>query len=480
MPKYGIGIYVFDSEYQLYLVKKPKSKFGHSGRKWLVPGITLDEPWHSYSLDEQNALIDQVLTEESPISKEQLTSREVAIQHLGSWSHKKDNREYVFNNFVVFSREAFRHLPGKGCISNAKISGESFSLLDLPVDSMYSLTQDFFKSSLFHSTGDIPSPTNDKERDEFKDFLSNDYKKYFLFETIAQGGYGRVYATLGITTLLPRVVKIPLANANDNTWLERFLLEGKALLSLIHERVQNIEEIFSINRIDDGRYYMLKEFIRGEDLQKCPKVEKDHIQAIIGAIVRILAKVHELGICHRDIKPNNIMIEFLEDNKPQITLIDFGLVKGSQIDVGKDQNLTTEEFRTGNEFFQSIVTYNSYQKHNLLDDYYSVLLIFYWLFDKKSFYDDYYNLSGQEVAKNVMECKSKYEDPFIEENAVENFCEEWKELPCIEQFAKFHKVVRQAYTDIYEITESDIKVKNENGLEKQLEEVKEKILKIFG
>jgi len=480
MPKDGIGIYVFDSEYRLYLVEKLNSTFSEGGKKLLVPGTTtFKKPWNRCTRNQKDKIIRDILIKESPISREQLSNHRIAFCLLGSWIHNDDNQDYLFDNYVIVLREGFRHLPGKGIVKRANITGESFNILELPADSIAPLTMNYFKSVLFHASGYIQSPASDSEHEEFKKSLSNDHKKYFLYEKKPGGGYGDVYVTLDIATLLPRVVKIPRSNPSDDSWQERFLLEGKALLSLSHKRVLNIEEIFSINRVDNDRYYMVKEYIRGKDLEKCRNIEKNHIQVIIGEIVRILAEVHKLGICHRDLKPNNIMIDFLKGNEPKITLIDFGLVKSPQIDVGADQKLTREGDRPGNKFFQSLVTYNSYPKHNLLDDYYSVLLIFYWLFDNKSFYNDYFKLPPSEVVKEVEACKSKYEDPFLEENAVEGFCGKRKEVLCIAQFSEFHKIVRQAYKDIYEITGSDLKVKNENGLEEQLKDVEEKILKIF-
>jgi serine/threonine protein kinase len=269
-----------------------------------------------------------------------------------------------------------------------------------------------------------------------------------------------------------------LANPRDENWQERFLLEGKALLSLIHERVQNIEEIFSINRVADGHYYMLKEYIRGEDLQKSNAVKTEHVVGIIREVVKALVEVHKFGICHRDLKPNNIMVEFVE-NKPRITLIDFGLVKKASSETSSDPGLTTDKFRTGNVIFQSIVTYNHYKQHNFLDDYYSVLHTFYWLVNKKSFYDDHYNLTWQEVAKKVIECKAKYSDPFLDEEIVKGHCRNWGDANCINTFIKFQNIVAEGYKDIYKISKRGLTVKNRTGIHMQLNEVSEKIMGVF-
>lgn len=478
MPRYGIGIYVFDSEHQLYLVRKSDSKIGDSNT-WLVPGTTFDDPWDCYSDEFRDNKIYDILKEESPIPERILLNREYSIKCLGSWCHRKDKQDYIFINYVAhLTSDGFRHLPEKGRIKKPNIEGTSFNLLSLPISKMSELTQDFFKSSLFHSSGYIPQ-LHDKNYDEFKEYLGNDHKKYFYLDNIGGGGYGRVYVTLDIATLLPRVVKIPLVNDHDINWPERFLLEGKALFSLNHHKVENVEEIYSINRAVDGRYYLLKEYIKGKNLLKCDNYKKEHVVDIISEIVKVLAKVHSLKVCHRDIKPNNIMIETFDDNKPKITLIDFGLVKSFQIEVGMDPNMTNERFRTGSASYQSLITYNSYKNHNYLDDYYSVLHTFYWLVNNKNFYEDYFEVDYRFAAKKAADCKSEFTDPFLDECILNKVCENWKDKSCLPIFKEFHTIIVNAYDDIYENTGRSIKVKNKKQLAIILEQVETKLKELF-
>jgi hypothetical protein len=204
MPKYGIGIYLFDSEHRLFLVRKPGSVFSDGGEKWLVPGKTFDVPWESYTKKRKDEIIFNILKAESPIPEIQLKNANYEINSLGSWSHRKNNQDFIFNNYVIsYKTDCFKHLPDNGRIARDSIKGESFTLLDLPIGTMSDLTQDFFKSSLFHSSGYIPSPSHPNDHKEFEKCLSSDNKKYFLYKSIGGGGYGRVYLTLDIATLLP-------------------------------------------------------------------------------------------------------------------------------------------------------------------------------------------------------------------------------------------------------------------------------------
>ena len=457
-----------------------------------MPGTRLEQQWDLYNKDEKDQIVKKILKDETPITIGYLRNHDIEYKSLGCWRHIEDHKEYMFDNIVIELSESFRHFPNAGKIKKIitknkikhEITGEPFSILDLPVGSIYSLTQNFLKSSLFHDSGHIPSIANEDQRDAFRQSLGNDHKRFYLFRVIKSGGYGLVYATLDIATLFPRVVKVPLNNPHDPNWQKRFLREGNALLSLIHEGVRGIEEIFSINRIGKARYYLLKEYIRGRDLQDSIALITDsHVLSIITQIINVLAEVHELEICHRDLKPNNIMIELQGNGDPEITLIDFGLVKSTYGTPGENPHLTPAEFRTGSPLFQSVITYKRYYEHNLLDDYYSVLHIYYWLIAHKHFYVSHYRTSIEDAKIKAGECKSKYQDPFLDENAIADFCEERSGIPCIKQLAEFHKVIRQAYDKIYDKQEK-FELKNEfkdkEILREQLKETTKNILAVFG
>jgi len=478
MPKYGIGIYVFDSNHQLYLVKKTNSAFS-KGRMWLVPGTTFDDPWELKSDKEQDEILRKILEEETPVPERTRDLSKFQCVSIGSWTHSLGELNFRFENLVLTYPEVFGSLKNGGQISDTNITGRPFSVSALPIPDMSDLTKDFFRSSLFHSSTHIPSPANDDVRGEFSEYLGDEAKKYFLFKALGQGGYGRVYSVLDIATLLPRVIKVPLENISDNTWLDRFLIEGKALLTLIHKKVQNVEEILSINRIDDTHYYLLKKFINGNNLQNCfRQITGLQIPNVIAAIVKTLKEVHKLEIVHRDLKPNNIMIEFPEGGRANVTIIDFGLAKDVQNDFGANRHLTREGDRPGSAYYQSLVTFNDYRRHTWLDDYYSVLQIYYLLLSKRVFYEGFYsNMPTGQVKQEVMKCKGNKRDPFFD-NGLASITKGLRQDDVI-KFGEFYNIVKQAYSENYDISKDTVQPKDMEQLKEKLCAVEEQIAKVF-
>ena len=147
---------------------------------------------------------------------------------------------------------------------------------------------------------------------------------YRILERIGEGGMGVVYKaedtrlkrTIALKFLPPELTRDPEAK-------ERFIHEAQAASALQHN---NICVIYDIDESDDGRMFISMEYIEGETLRK--RLERGPLQfdealEVILQIAKALARVHELGIVHRDVKPANIMIT--RDGTPKI--VDFGLAK---------------------------------------------------------------------------------------------------------------------------------------------------------
>jgi len=148
---------------------------------------------------------------------------------------------------------------------------------------------------------------------------------YELVDAIGQGGFGRVYKARD--TRLDRIVAIKVIRpdlAGATAFLERFRREGIALARLRHPGIVPIYDI----REQDGLIYYVMPFIEGDTLRRRlevrgrmpPKVAHRILLELCDAIVA----THRAGILHRDIKPDNVILEGRQD---KVLLMDFGIAK---------------------------------------------------------------------------------------------------------------------------------------------------------
>lgn len=147
--------------------------------------------------------------------------------------------------------------------------------------------------------------------------------RFELLEAVGSGGFGDVYRAHD--TLLDREValKLPRFSQGDTTRIRRFFIEATSAARLRHP---NIVAVFDAGQSDEGQYYIASEFIRGKPLTSFVHDESVTLAERVNWVRDLalaLHYAHQIGIVHRDIKPDNILID--ETQKPQIT--DFGLAK---------------------------------------------------------------------------------------------------------------------------------------------------------
>ncbi len=148
-----------------------------------------------------------------------------------------------------------------------------------------------------------------------------------LLEKIGQGGMGAVYRASQVN--MGRFVALKLMRpklARDKRYLERFLREARASAKLGHP---NIVEGIDAGQ-DKGYYYFAMEFVDGDSLRRIidregPLPEQRCIEIGI-EMARALEHAAKFGMVHRDVKPENILIEY---DTGVAKLADLGLVKSS-------------------------------------------------------------------------------------------------------------------------------------------------------
>jgi eukaryotic-like serine/threonine-protein kinase len=150
--------------------------------------------------------------------------------------------------------------------------------------------------------------------------------RYEIRSQLGAGGMGEVY--LATDTTLDRVVALkilPPEIAADQQRMQRFVQEAKTASSLNHP---NILTIFEIGE-GEGAHFIATEFIDGVTLRQHMagrRLKLSEALDIAAQIAAALTAAHSVGIIHRDVKPENIMLR--QDGYAK--LLDFGLAKPTE------------------------------------------------------------------------------------------------------------------------------------------------------
>jgi len=153
--------------------------------------------------------------------------------------------------------------------------------------------------------------------------------KYQILDRLGIGGMGEIFKVRHIHLNELRVIKIMRPNvAADDQGMQRFLQEARTSTMIKHK---NLAMLYDFAQLDDGSYYMVWEFIDGTNIQKWigqngpmpPRLAIEiSIQALSG-----LEHLHSMGLIHRDISPENIMLSQDHHGKLAVKVIDFGIAK---------------------------------------------------------------------------------------------------------------------------------------------------------
>ncbi|MEZ6138067.1 MAG: SUMF1/EgtB/PvdO family nonheme iron enzyme [Pirellulaceae bacterium] len=153
-------------------------------------------------------------------------------------------------------------------------------------------------------------------------FIPKQIDEFLIKETLGRGGFGTVY--LAYDTILHRdvAIKIPhLSQVAGDSFADEYLNEARTIAALDHA---NIIPVYRAARTKDVACYIVTKYIQGSHLgqwarRTAPK--RKTVARVVSTIAKSLAYAHQHGLVHRDIKPNNILI----DAKGQPYVADFGL-----------------------------------------------------------------------------------------------------------------------------------------------------------
>jgi serine/threonine-protein kinase len=162
-------------------------------------------------------------------------------------------------------------------------------------------------------------------------------KVWYVDSLIGRGGMGAVFLAHHVEDRRKRAavkVLVPIAGemkAERQDRMTRFTREATAMRRLTHP---NILELYDFVRERDGSLYLAMEFLEGPSLAKILKergpLPAGEAVARCLPVLSALEAAHKVGVIHRDIKPDNIVLAKVSDGKEvseRIKVLDFGVAR---------------------------------------------------------------------------------------------------------------------------------------------------------
>jgi serine/threonine-protein kinase len=168
--------------------------------------------------------------------------------------------------------------------------------------------------------------------------------RFQIGEQLSKSAAGDLYLALDVKTNEPVVIKLLRPSAGDaNEFLTRLLQEVKLLRRLDHP---NAVRVIDANSTADNSFYVAMEYLGGKTVAQLVAEQgplpPEGVATLLDQLARVLDEAHQLGIIHRDIKPQNLMVMADAEGKPMVKLLGFTFAKVYGGDGAKAQQQVTQ------------------------------------------------------------------------------------------------------------------------------------------
>ncbi len=152
--------------------------------------------------------------------------------------------------------------------------------------------------------------------------------RYQVIEELGRGGMGRVYKV--IDEKIKEKIALKLLKpeiSGDEQAIERFSNELRLSRKISHRHVCRMFDLGEV----EGTHYITMEYVSGEDLKSILRMmgpmSAGKVVLIARQVCEGLAEAHRLGVIHRDLKPQNLMI----DREGNVRIMDFGIARSLKV-----------------------------------------------------------------------------------------------------------------------------------------------------
>ncbi len=200
--------------------------------------------------------------------------------------------------------------------------------------------------------------------------------RYRIIGLLGKGGMGEVYRATDLTLGQAVALKfLPEALAANERFIERFQSEVRVARQVSHPNVCRVYDIGEV----EGLPFISMEYVDGEDLsgllQRIGRLPADKALETARKLCAGLAAAHDKGVIHRDLKPQNIML----NKRGEPVIMDFGLAAIADTMSGPEARNGTPAYMSPEQLRGVEVTAKS--------DIYALGLVLYEVFTGKKPYD---------------------------------------------------------------------------------------------
>ena len=170
-------------------------------------------------------------------------------------------------------------------------------------------------------------PNNSADKTMSGSQLPENFGRYRIIKLLGEGAMGAVY--LAEDTQLQRQValKTPSFTGRNPELLERFYREARSVATLNNKHICTVFDVGEINET----HYISMAYIEGRPLSDFINIDKIQPPKQVAKLIRKLSlalqEAHDAGVIHRDLKPDNIMV----DTKGEPVIMDFGLARQTNL-----------------------------------------------------------------------------------------------------------------------------------------------------
>ncbi|WP_066961519.1 serine/threonine-protein kinase [Microbulbifer sp. Q7] len=167
--------------------------------------------------------------------------------------------------------------------------------------------------------------------------------RYRIRSTLGAGGMGVVYLADDLKLHRQVAIKKLKDDAASQNARDRIQQEARLLAQLNHPNIVALHDVLE----DNGSVALVMEYIEGTTLRAWMRERSPSLQQKLSLLMQIclgLSEAHSLGIIHRDLKSDNILIAENTKGEPVAKITDFGIAKSQQLD---EKTLTAENQLAG-------------------------------------------------------------------------------------------------------------------------------------